>query len=130
MLRTTIGSARPPCTTTRCCGSPARDRAQSNRSIVEPLLLRLLDETLRSHSAPAVVTVDMASLRFLDVAGAVSFIHAAEGYPSTYRLVLRGVRPRVQRVLERCGAQFASPLVVAGASSSASEVRTVPPLAE
>jgi hypothetical protein len=54
----------------------------------------------------------MSSLRFLDVAGAVGLVHAAEEFPDAHRLILTGVRPRVQRVLDRCGAPFATQLVV------------------
>ena len=46
------------------------------------------------------------------MAGAVGLVHAAEEFPSTHRLMLTGVRPRVARVLDRCGAPFAEQLVV------------------
>jgi anti-anti-sigma regulatory factor len=72
----------------------------------------MLDQTLRSHSAPTDVVLDLSSLRFLDVAGAISAVHAAEEFPSTHRLRLVGVRPRVLRLLDRCGAPFAAQLVV------------------
>ncbi|MGH3565728.1 MAG: MEDS domain-containing protein [Pseudonocardia sp.] len=84
----------------------------SNRPMIARLLENILDESLRSHSAPTDVTVNLATLRFLDVAGAVSLVHAAEQFPSTHRLVLSGVRPRVLRVLDRCGAPFAAQLVL------------------
>ena len=84
----------------------------SNRPMIGRLLETTLDETLRSHSAPAEITLDLASLRFIDVAGAVSLVHAAEEFPSTHRLVLDRVRPRVLRVLDRCGAPFAEQLSV------------------
>jgi anti-anti-sigma factor len=96
---------------------PARVRLagevdHSNRPMIARLVESALDEALRSHSAPTDVTVDLASLRFLDVAGAVSLVHAAEAFPSTHRLVLEGVRAPVLRVLDRCGAPFAAQLVV------------------
>ena len=72
----------------------------------------MLDQTLRSHSAPTDVVLDLSSLRFLDVAGGISAVHAAEEFPSTHRLRLVGVRPRIMRLLERCGAPFAAQLVV------------------
>jgi anti-anti-sigma factor len=84
----------------------------SNRPRIRRLLEAALDEALRSHAAPTDITLDLSSLRFLDVAGAVSLVHAAEEFPSSHRLVLAGVRPRVLRVLDRCGAPFAAQLVV------------------
>jgi anti-anti-sigma factor len=84
----------------------------SNRPQIRKLLETVLDQALRSHSASTDITLDLSSLRFLDVAGAVSLVHAAEEFPSTHRLVLTGVRPRVVRVLDRCGAPFAAQLVV------------------
>jgi len=84
----------------------------SNRLQIRRLLLATLDSALRSHSAPTDITLDLSSLRFVDVAGAVGLVHAAEEFPSTHRLVLTGVRPRVVRVLDRCGAPFAEQLVV------------------
>lgn len=96
---------------------PARVRLagevdHSNRLQIRRLLDSTLDEALRSHNAPTDITLDLASLRFLDVAGAVGLVHAAEEFPSTHRLVLTGVRPRITRVLDRCGAPFAAQLVV------------------
>lgn len=84
----------------------------SNRPRIRRLLEAALDEALRAHDAPTDITVDLASLRFVDVAGAVNLVHAAEEFPSSHRLVLTRVRPRVQRVLDRCGAPFAAQLVV------------------
>ena len=83
---------------------------QSNSQALGRLLGTLLDRALRSHSASAAITVDLASLRFVDVAGAVSLVHAAEEFPSTHHLVLDRVRPAVARVLDRCGAPFAPQL--------------------
>jgi anti-anti-sigma factor len=93
----------------------------SNRPIVARVLATALDEALRSHSAPPDITLNLASLRFLDVAGAVSLVHAAEQFPSSHRLVLDGVRPRVSRVLDRCGAPFAAQLAVRGRPTSEEE---------
>jgi anti-anti-sigma factor len=84
----------------------------SNRSQIRTLLENVLDQALRSHWAPSDITLDLSSLRFIDVAGAVVLVHAAEEFPSTHRLVLTGVRPRVVRVLDRCGGPFAAQLVV------------------
>jgi anti-anti-sigma regulatory factor len=84
----------------------------SNRTVLHRLMAATLDEALRSHDAPAVLTFDLSSLRFLDVAGAVAFVHAAEGFPESHRLGLHGVRPAVLRVLDRCGAPFAAQLDV------------------
>ncbi len=84
----------------------------SNRLQIRRLLEATLDDALRSHSAPTDITLDLSSLRFVDVAGAVGLVHAAEEFPSTHRLILTGVRPRILRVLDRCGAPFAEQLVV------------------
>ena len=84
-------------TTTTCCGSPrvgpgaarlAGEVDHSNRPQIRTLLETALDQALRSHCAPTDITLDLSSLRFLDVAGAVSLVHAAEEFPSTHRLVL------------------------------------------
>jgi anti-anti-sigma factor len=82
----------------------------SNRPQVRRVLETTLDTALRSHHAPTDITIDLSSLRFLDVAGAVELVHAAESFPETHRLVLVGARPRVHRVLDRCGAPFAARL--------------------
>ncbi len=84
----------------------------SNRPRIKRVLEVALDDALRSHSSTAEVMLDLSSLRFLDVAGAVSLVHAAEEFPSTHRLVLTGVRPGVARLLDRCGAPFAEQLRV------------------
>jgi len=82
----------------------------SNRPKITSLLHQALDGTLRSADAPTDIGLDMASVRFIDVASAVALVHAAEGFPSTHRLVLHRVRPRVQRILDRCGAAFSPQL--------------------
>lgn len=84
----------------------------SNRPRLRNLIDTTLDQALRSHSSPTDIVLDLASLRFLDVAGAVSLVHAAEEFPSSHRLVLAHVNPRVVRVLDRCGAPFAAQLVL------------------
>ena len=100
---------------TRSCPGVVRLAGEvdhSNRLQIRRLLDATLDDALRSHSAPTDITLDLASLRFVDVAGAVCLVHAAEEFPSTHRLILTGVRPRIVRVLDRCGAPFAEQLVV------------------
>jgi anti-anti-sigma factor len=84
----------------------------SNRPRIRSFLEAALDRALRLPDAPADITLDLSSLRFLDVAGAVGLVHAAEEFPDAHRLVLTGVRPRVQRILDRCGAPFATQLDV------------------
>jgi anti-anti-sigma regulatory factor len=84
----------------------------SNRPVVLRMVASALDEALRSHSAPATLEFDLSSLRFLDGAGAIGLVHAAEGFPESHRLALHGVRPGVQRILDRCGAPFAAQLDV------------------
>ncbi len=85
----------------------------SNRPQVRRVLDNALDTALRSPYAATDITIDLASLRFIDVAGAVELVHAAESFPETHRLMLVGVRPAVHRVLDRCGAPFAARLEVA-----------------
>ncbi|MDN5915776.1 MAG: MEDS domain-containing protein [Pseudonocardia sp.] len=82
----------------------------SNRSKIASLLHSSLDTALRSADASTDIVLDMASVRFMDVATAVSFVHAAEMFPASHSLVLNRVRPRVQRILDRCGAPLASQL--------------------
>jgi anti-anti-sigma factor len=84
----------------------------SNRPQIRRVLDRALDDALRSAHADTDITIDLSSLRFIDVAGAVELVHAAESFPETHRMVLVGARPRVQRVLDRCGAPFAARLDV------------------
>lgn len=82
----------------------------SNRHVIGRVLAGALADAQRSHSAPTDITVDVASLRFIDVGGAVELVSAAEQFPQTHRIVLDGARPRVARVLDRCGAPFAQQL--------------------
>lgn len=90
----------------------AGDIDHSNRPKIASLLYQQLDAVLRSPEAPTDVGLDMASVRFIDVASATAFVHAAESFPATHRLVLHRVRPRVERLLERCGAAFSPQLVL------------------
>ena len=84
----------------------------SNRQQVRRVLEPMRDLTLRAASGPVDLVLDLTSLRFCDVATAVSVVHAAEELPSSHRLVLAGVRPRIDRLLGRCGAARASQLDV------------------
>jgi anti-anti-sigma factor len=93
------------------CARLAGEIDHSNRPQVRKLLLGELDRALRSPASPHEIRLDVSSLRFTDVAGAVAVVHAAEEFPSSHKLVLEGVRPRVARVLDRCGAPFAGQLV-------------------
>ena len=85
----------------------------SNRPVIARMVAAALDDALRSDDAPTALRLDLSSLRFLDVAGAVALVHAAEEFPQVHRLDLTGVRPGVLRVLDRCGAPFAAQLDVA-----------------
>ena len=85
---------------------------QSNRQQVRRVLEPMRTETLRAASGPVDLVLDLGSLRFVDVATAVSVVHAAEEMPSSHRLVLTGVRPGLVRTLERCGSAAASQLDV------------------
>ena len=98
----------------------------SNRPAIARLLESTLDDALRSHSASTDIELNLASLRFIDVASAVSLVHAAEEFPSTHRLVLRDVRPRIQRVLDRCGAPFAAQLTIHEFDGPEAEPTTTP----
>ena len=85
----------------------------SNRPVIARMVAASLDDALRSDDAPAALELDLSSLRFVDVAGAVGLVHAAEEFPEAHRLSLTGVRPGVLRVLDRCGAPFAAQLDIA-----------------
>lgn len=82
----------------------------SNRPVIARMIAATLDDALRSDDAPAALELDLSSLRFLDVTGAVGLVHAAEEFPEAHRLSLTGVRPGVLRALDRCGAPFAAQL--------------------
>lgn len=82
----------------------------SNRPRLRAALEAALDSALRAAEPPTEVELDLASLGFLDVAGAASVVHAARDFPASLRLVLTGVRPGVLRVLDRCGAPFVEQL--------------------
>jgi anti-anti-sigma regulatory factor len=82
----------------------------SNRPVIARMVAAALDDALRADHAPAALELDLSSLRFLDVAGAVGLVHAAEEFPEAHRLSLVGARPGVLRVLDRCGAPFAAQL--------------------
>lgn len=97
-------------TTGPCTARLAGEVDHSNRQRIRRLLDTTLDQALRSHSSPTDITLDLSSLRFVDVAGVVSLVHAAEEFPSSHQLVLTGVRPGLLRVLDRCGAPFAAQL--------------------
>jgi len=103
----------------------AGEADHSSEGTLDRLLDSVLHEAVHAHTAPTTITIDIASLRFLDVAGAVTLVRAMERFPSTHRLVLRGVRPRVQRVLSCCGAESAPQLDVLVRDRSA-EADTVP----
>jgi anti-anti-sigma factor len=90
----------------------AGEADHSNRPVIRKLLDTALDAALRSDSAPRDIVLDLASLRFVDVSGVVGLVHTAEEFPDSHRLVLTGVRPRVLRALERCGAGSAQRLAV------------------
>jgi anti-anti-sigma factor len=90
----------------------AGEADHSNRPVIRRVLDTALDSALRSDSAPRDIVLDLASLRFVDVSGVVGLVHTAEEFPDSHRLVLTGVRPRVLRALERCGAGSAQRLAV------------------
>jgi hypothetical protein len=81
-----------------------------NRPQVRRVLGRILDRMVRGEIDADTVVADLGSLRFCDVAAAVSVVHAAEELPTTLGLRLDNVRPGVARLLDRCGAGVASRL--------------------
>lgn len=86
----------------------------SNRSTVLGVVESTLDNALRSTERSDEVRLNLTSLRFLDVAAAHQLVQAAEAFPVSHWLVLAGVRPLLQRLLDRCGAAFAPQLVIQG----------------
>jgi anti-anti-sigma regulatory factor len=90
----------------------------SNRSTVRGVVESALDSALRSTERSDEVRLNLTSLRFLDVAAAYQLVQAAEAFPISHRLVLAGVRPMLQRLLDRCGAAFAPQLAIIGSGRS------------
>lgn len=84
----------------------------SNRSVLRRMLDGALEQTLRAVDVPVDVTMDLSSLRFLDVAGAMELLRGTQQFPGAQRVVLRAPRPRVLRALNRCGASSVEQLVV------------------
>ncbi|MET0189237.1 MAG: MEDS domain-containing protein [Pseudonocardia sediminis] len=99
---------RPVASTLRLAG----EIDHSNRSVLRRMIDGALEQTLREVDVPVDVTLDLASLRFLDVAGAVELLRGAQQFPAEQRVVLRGPRARVMRALRRCGAESIAQLVV------------------
>ncbi|MEJ8280010.1 MEDS domain-containing protein [Pseudonocardia spirodelae] len=94
---------------------PARVRLageidHANRPQVRRVLARLIDKVVRGEVGEGTLTADLSALRFVDVAGAVSLVHAADELPVSVLLRLENLRPGVARLLERCGAGFAPQL--------------------
>jgi anti-anti-sigma factor len=90
----------------------AGEADHSNRPVIRRLLETTLDQALRSPNGASEIVLDLSSLRFVDVSGVVGLVHTAEEFPDSHRLVLTGVRPRLLRALERCGAGAAGRLAV------------------
>jgi anti-anti-sigma regulatory factor len=84
----------------------------SNRTEISRALDSALDTALRCPTSEPEITVDVSSLRFLDVGGAMELVRAADRFPESHLLVVTGAAPRVVRVLDRCGAPFAPRMVV------------------
>ena len=117
-------------TTTACCASPGWPRSACGwparwTTATGPSSRgwspTTLDDALRSDSAPAALELDLSSLRFLDVAGAVGLVHAAEEFPEAHRLVAdrraagraAGARP-VRRPVRRAARRLRAPGVSQG----------------
>jgi anti-anti-sigma regulatory factor len=90
----------------------AGEADHTNRTVIRRFLDLALDGALRSGAEHTDITLDLSSLRFVDVSSAVGFVHTAEEFPDSHRLVLTGVRPRVRRALDRCGAPAARQLAI------------------
>lgn len=73
----------------------------SNRILLRRLLTHSLENMLRSVTAPDDVTLDLASVRFLDVSATTELLHLAREFPRGHHLVLEGVRPHLRRLLHR-----------------------------
>ncbi|MGD9528037.1 MEDS domain-containing protein [Pseudonocardia sp.] len=101
----------------------AGEADHSNHGTIDRLLHTAFDEVLRASGGPDEIVADLSSLRFLDVAGAASLVGIADRLPGTHRLVLHGVRPPLQRVLDRCGAPFSPRLDVVPRERPRSERR-------
>ena len=104
-------------------GNVARARTDHTPPFTMPF--DAFDEVLRASGGPEEIVADLSSLRFLDVAGAASLVGIADRLPGTHRLVLHGVRPPLQRVLDRCGAPFSPRLDVVPRERPRSERRRV-----
>ncbi|GAA4974358.1 MEDS domain-containing protein [Pseudonocardia tropica] len=94
---------------------PARVRLagevdHANRPQVRRVLAGLIDRVVRGDVGEGTLTADLSALRFVDVAGAVDLVHAADELPVSVRLRLVNLRPGVARLLLRCGAGFAPQL--------------------
>ncbi|HEY2207013.1 MAG TPA: MEDS domain-containing protein [Pseudonocardia sp.] len=84
----------------------------SNRHLVRGIIDKELDRALRAAGQTDEIQVHLESLRFADVTTVVQFVQAAESFPQSHRLTLHGVRPRLRRVLDRCGAGFIAQLTL------------------
>lgn len=93
---------------TRVCG----EIDYSNRDLVRIMIEDELERAVRATSESGEISVFLESLRFADVTSVAEFVQAAEGFPTSHRLVLYGVQPSVRRLLDRCGAAFSSQLEV------------------
>lgn len=86
----------------------------SNRDIVRVVIENELDLALRTGAGESSgeISLHLDSLRFADVTAVTRLVQAADEFPASHRLVLRGVRPTIRRLLDRCGAPLRSQLTV------------------
>lgn len=91
----------------------------SNRDTVRAMIEDELDHALRNGTDDRAgerageIALHLDSLRFADVTAVTRFVQAADAFPTSHRLVLRGVQPTIRRLLDRCGAPLRSQLAVA-----------------
>lgn len=79
-------------------------------------LARMIDGLLgrmrTGSAAGGEATLDLSSLRFLDARSATTMLGSVRDLSAAHRVVLAGPRPRVQRLLQRCGLEHWERVVV------------------
>lgn len=73
----------------------------SNSSVLLRLLDRCLEDMLRVATAPDHVTLDLSSIRFIDVRASTELLRSSNEFPPGHNLVLVGTRPHVRSLIER-----------------------------
>ncbi|WP_028933138.1 MEDS domain-containing protein [Pseudonocardia spinosispora] len=73
----------------------------SNSGVLRQLLDRCLEDMLRAATAPDDVTLDLSSIRFIDVHASTELLRSSNEFPPGHNLVLLGTRPHVRSLIER-----------------------------